>query len=82
MTDETAQLIIGDQQLELPIIEPTIGNDGVVIKTLRNDSGDVTFDPGFANTAGTRRCISRYPHRTSDYFRGRPSVFSSASHGA
>ena len=58
MTDETAQLTIGDQHLELPIIDPTIGNDGLVIKTLRNDTGAVTFDPGFANTAGTRSEIT------------------------
>jgi len=58
MTDEAAQLIIGDQQLELSTVEPTIGNDGLVIKTLRSDSGNVTFDPGFANTAGTRSAIT------------------------
>ena len=58
MTDRTAELTIGDQQLELPIIEPTIGNDGLGISTLRNTTGDVTFDPGFANTAGTRSSIT------------------------
>jgi citrate synthase len=58
LTDRTAQLTIGDQHLELPIIEPTIGNDGLGIGTLRGDTGDVTFDPGFANTAGTRSAIT------------------------
>ncbi len=58
MTDRTAELTIGDQQLELPIIEPTIGNDGLGISSLRNITGDVTFDPGFANTAGTRSSIT------------------------
>jgi len=58
MTDRSAELTIGDQQLELPIIEPTIGNDGLGISTLRNTTGDVTFDPGFANTAGTRSSIT------------------------
>ncbi len=58
MTDRTAELTIGDQQLELPIIEPTIGNDGLGISSLRNTTGDVTFDPGFANTAGTRSSIT------------------------
>jgi len=58
MTDETAQLTIGDQQIDVPVIQPTIGNDGLVIKTLRNDTGDVTFDPGFGNTAGTRSAIT------------------------
>ena len=58
MTDRTAQLSIGDQQLELPIVDPTIGNDGLAIGRLRSDTGDVTFDPGFANTAGTRSSIT------------------------
>ncbi|MCH8128719.1 MAG: citrate synthase [Acidobacteria bacterium] len=58
MTDRTAELTIGDQQLELPIIEPTIGNGGLGISSLRNITGDVTFDPGFANTAGTRSSIT------------------------
>ena len=58
MTDETAQLTIGDQQIDVPVIQPTIGNDGLIIKTLRNDTGDVTFDPGFGNTAGTRSAIT------------------------
>jgi citrate synthase len=58
MDDRTAQLIIGDQQVELDMLEPTVGNDGVVIKSLRNDTGDVTYDPGFANTAGTRSAIT------------------------
>ncbi|GMQ85448.1 MAG: citrate synthase [Acidimicrobiia bacterium] len=58
MTDRTADLTIGDMQLELPIIDPTIGNDGLAIGKLRNTTGDVTFDPGFANTAGTRSSIT------------------------
>jgi citrate synthase len=58
MDDRTAQLIIGEERVELDMLEPTIGNDGVVIKSLRNDTGDVTYDPGFANTAGTRSKIT------------------------
>jgi citrate synthase len=58
MDDRTAQLIIGEERVELDMLEPTIGNDGVVIKSLRNDTGDVTYDPGFANTAGTRSEIT------------------------
>jgi citrate synthase len=58
MTDETAELIIGDQHFDLPVIEPTIGNDGLGIGHLRRESSVVTFDPGFANTAGTRSAIT------------------------
>ncbi len=58
MTDRTAQLTTGDHKLELPVIEPSIGNAGIQISTLRAETGDVTFDPGFANTAGTRSKIT------------------------
>ena len=58
MTDRTAQLTTGDHDLELSVIEPSIGNAGIQISTLRADTGDVTFDPGFANTAGTRSKIT------------------------
>jgi citrate synthase len=58
MTDATAQLQIKGQQLELPLLDSTIGNAGIGIKTLRNDSGTVTYDPGFANTASVRSTIT------------------------
>ena len=57
-TDGTAQLQINDQQLELPLRESTIGNLGVGIKHLRGESGFVTYDPGFANTASARSTIT------------------------
>ena len=58
MTDATAQLQIRDQQLELPLLDSTIGNVGIGIKTLRNDTAIVTYDPGFANTASVRSTIT------------------------
>ena len=58
MTDGTAQLQFNGQQLELPLHEPTIGNVGLGIKHLRAESGSVTYDPGFANTASARSTIT------------------------
>ena len=58
MTDRHAQLSFDGSEYELPIVEPTIGNSGLSISRLRADSGDVTFDPGFANTAGARSTIT------------------------
>ncbi|MCJ7779213.1 MAG: citrate (Si)-synthase, partial [Acidimicrobiia bacterium] len=58
MTDRHAQLSFDGSEYELPIIEPTIGNSGLSISSLRAESGDVTFDPGFANTAGARSTIT------------------------
>ena len=58
MPDRHAQLSFDGREFELPVVEPTIGNPGVDIATFRNTSGAVTFDPGFANTAGARSSIT------------------------
>ncbi|MEA3503102.1 MAG: citrate synthase [Actinomycetota bacterium] len=58
MVDRHAQLSFDGREYDLPIVEPTIGNAGLTISRLRADSGDVTFDPGFANTAGARSRIT------------------------
>ena len=52
-TPKIAKLKIGDKELDLPIIEGTEGNIAVDIRNLRKETGAVTFDPGFGNTAGT-----------------------------
>jgi citrate synthase len=58
MSDRPAQLSFDGAEYELPVVEPTIGNPGLTISQLRNDSGAVTYDPGFANTAGARSSIT------------------------
>lgn len=58
MVDRHAQLSFDGNEYDLPIVEPTIGNAGLTIAKLRADSGDVTYDPGFANTAGARSTIT------------------------
>ena len=58
MPDRPAQLSFDGTEYELPVVEPTIGNPGLTISRLRNDSGAVTYDPGFANTAGARSSIT------------------------
>ncbi len=58
MSDRPAQLSFDGTEYELPVVEPTIGNPGLSISHLRNDSGAVTYDPGFANTAGARSSIT------------------------
>jgi citrate synthase len=58
MVDRHAQLSFDGNEYDLPVVEPTIGNAGLTIAKLRADSGDVTFDPGFANTAGARSSIT------------------------
>ena len=57
MTDK-ATLNHDGEEYEFDVLPVTIGNQGIDIRSLRGASGDVTFDPGFANTAGTTSTIT------------------------
>ena len=50
-TGETATLSIGSQQIQLPIVVGTEGDRGIDIASLRKETGCVTLDPSFMNTA-------------------------------
>ncbi|HEY5728010.1 MAG TPA: citrate synthase [Acidimicrobiia bacterium] len=58
MTETKPELRIGDEGHLLPVVESTIGDVGLDIRTLRGDTGYVTFDPGYANTASTESAIT------------------------
>ncbi len=58
MAKDTAELRLGDQTLELSIIEGTEGERAIDISGLRGESGHVTLDPGFANTGAVRSGIT------------------------
>ncbi len=58
MSDGNGTLDIGDESIELPLLEATVGQPAIDISRLRSSLGHVTFDPGFANTAGTRSSIT------------------------
>ncbi len=58
MSDDSATLNLGGEDYALTIVPATIGNTGVDISRLRADRGYVTYDPGFANTAGTKSAIT------------------------
>ncbi len=47
---EKAVLKVGDQQIELPIIEGTEGERAVDISRLRSETGLITYDPSLGNT--------------------------------
>ncbi len=53
-----ATLTIGDKQVTLPIVTSTEGNNGVDVSALLKESGDTTFDVGFANTAPCKSAIT------------------------
>ncbi len=50
---KNAKLTIGDKEIDLPIIVGTENEVAVDIRKLRKETGVVTYDPGFGNTAGT-----------------------------
>lgn len=56
MTDlGKAKLIYGDQEVELPLLEGSIGERAIDISKLRDKTGLVTLDSGYGNTGS---CVS------------------------
>jgi citrate synthase len=54
--EQFATLIIDDREVKLPIVVGTEGEKGIDITNLRKDTGYVTIDPSFMNTAA---CFSK-----------------------
>jgi len=54
-TPETARLTLGDKIVELPVVTGSEQEKGVDVTRLRDQTGAVTLDPGFGNTAS---CLS------------------------
>src|SRR6478736_6581597 len=58
-TDATgAVLRAGDKELAFPLVQATEGNDAYDISKLMKETGHVTLDPGFVNTASCRSAIT------------------------
>ncbi|WP_062135916.1 citrate synthase [Demequina aestuarii] len=53
-----ARLTVDGTTRELPLERSTVGNDGVSVATLLSDTGLVTVDPGFMNTASCESAIT------------------------
>lgn len=51
MSNETAKMMIGDQEYEFPVMKATAGPDVIDIRKLYAQSNAFTFDPGFTSTA-------------------------------
>jgi citrate synthase len=58
MSEQLAILRTGDRELELPVIVGTEGERGIDISKLRAQSGAVTLDNGFMNTASCESAIT------------------------
>ena len=55
---ETATLDVGGDQLELPVVVGSEGERAVDIGRLRSQSGYVTLDPAYVNTASAESAIT------------------------
>lgn len=53
-----AQLHFGGKEYDLNVVSAREGNSGFALGKLLNQSGHVTYDPGFMNTAATRSAIT------------------------
>jgi citrate synthase len=54
----SVELHVDGTTLELPRIPATLGNDGVGVSALLKETGVVTYDPGFMNTASCESAIT------------------------
>ena len=55
---KTAKLIIGTNEVELPIHSPSAGADVIDVSTLYHPAGVFTYDPGFTSTASCDSTIT------------------------
>ena len=60
MTNDTAGAVLraDDQELALPLVRATEGNDAYDVSKLMKETGKVTLDVGFVNTAACRSAIT------------------------
>jgi citrate synthase len=56
--EKTAQLMIDGKSFDLPILTGTEGESAIDISRLRQETGFITFDPGFANTGSCKSAIT------------------------
>lgn len=54
----TAQITIGDNSYDLPIMEGSLGAPGIDVRALYKQSGHFTFDPGYTSTCSTESQIT------------------------
>ncbi|MBN1833130.1 MAG: citrate synthase [Deltaproteobacteria bacterium] len=56
--EQTAKLIVDGKTYELPIVVGTEGERGIDISRLRQETGLITLDPGYANTGSCKSGIT------------------------
>ncbi len=58
MTQKTVRMIYDGKEIELPVLEGTLGPKAVDISTLQKEFGLFTYDPGFKNTSSCKSDIT------------------------
>ncbi|MFN7104464.1 MAG: citrate/2-methylcitrate synthase, partial [Pseudorhizobium sp.] len=58
MTDRSANLVLGDKNVDLTVKSGTLGPDVVDIGSLYKQTGTFTYDPGFTSTASCESKIT------------------------
>src|SRR4051812_4726412 len=54
----SVQFVVDGTSRDLPVVRAAEGNDGIVVSSLLRDTGLVTVDPGFMNTASCESQIT------------------------
>ena len=55
---ETARLILGETEVELPVLVGVEGERAIDVRQLRDRSGLITFDPGYGNTGSCKSAVT------------------------
>ncbi|MCP4295151.1 MAG: citrate (Si)-synthase, partial [Proteobacteria bacterium] len=55
---EVAKLMINGEEIELPVVVGSEGEKAIDIRSLRQSTGYITFDPGFGNTGTCKSSIT------------------------
>ena len=55
---DVAKLVLGDSEIELPVVEGTENERAVDITKLRGETGYITLDDGYMNTGATKSAIT------------------------
>lgn len=58
MTERTTKITFEGQEIELPVVEGSEGEQAIDISKLRDQSGLISYDPGFANTGACQSSIT------------------------
>lgn len=58
MGDRPVRIDLGSKTFSADVLQPSVGNRGFDVRKLRPETGYVSFDPGFANTAIARSAVT------------------------